>query len=195
MTYAMYMGGGIFPNGSFWISGRIYCPLSDGLDPDLANMEINGAVSALCRWEGEGTFVRQKTRAGLPVCAAGKIGENLDWCGSPSTFLFISLHSLLTCPPPCSVMWFQLQAWRGPCKEKLAAEFWVLLWQPSLFFVGLSEHQSHKIYPGLLLIPGTSNDPSHEHCEIKKQSPIPNQINSKWSQLSATCPHTLQGCL
>ena len=62
-TYTTYMRGGLFPKGSFLTSGCIYCPLGDGLDPDLAHMKINGAVSALCGWEGEGTFVRQKKGA------------------------------------------------------------------------------------------------------------------------------------
>lgn len=59
-TYTMYVRGGLFPKGSFLISGHIYCPLGDGLDPDLAHMEIKGAVSALCGWGGEGVFGQKK---------------------------------------------------------------------------------------------------------------------------------------
>lgn len=59
----MYMRGGLFPKGSYWTCGHIYCPLGDGLDTDLVHTEIDGAVSALCGWEGEGAFVRQKKGA------------------------------------------------------------------------------------------------------------------------------------
>lgn len=62
-NYRTYMRGGLFPKGRVWTSGHIYCLFGHDLDPDLAHMEINGAVSALCVWEGEGTFVGQKKGA------------------------------------------------------------------------------------------------------------------------------------
>lgn len=41
----------------------------------------------------------------------------------------------------------------------------------------------------------TVDNPSDACYKIKKQSPIPNKINSKWSQRTATCPYTVCGCL
>lgn len=98
VTYTMYMRGGIFPNGSFGISGHIYCPLSDGLDADLAHMEINGTVSALCGWEGEGTFVRQKKgllELDYQCVLQGGLGR--AWTG-----VVPRLYSYLSVCTPCS---------------------------------------------------------------------------------------------
>lgn len=153
----------------------------------------------LARWGNVSQATERRARSGLGLCAAGRAGECLD-CAFPNLYSYLLIHA------PHPPLLFRVlycdsspRAGEGPVGKTgseilniaptvfspLSKAFRILItWNTSR----LIAHPGHLLWPQWWML-------KHWNIEIKKQSPVPNKVNNKWSQQSATCPNTPQGCL
>lgn len=158
---------GLFPREGFQTSRHTYCPLGDDLNTTLAPMEINRTASSFWGWEGEGAFLQGSRKEEHQQCMLQGALSSL-WAGlfpHPHSYLLICALCcfLFCCMAPAQNLGRALQGKAG---------------RAILGFVLAFFSDACRAFSTFIAYDCTVDNPSDACYKIKKQSPIPNKINS-----------------
>lgn len=152
----------------------------------------------LGRWGNICQAGERRAGSGQGVCAAGRTVECLDHA-FPDLYSYLLIHAP---HPPVLLHVLYCDSSPRAGEDPVGKDGSGILNIALTVFFPLSKsfrrlltwnifrliaHPWHLLWPQWWTL-------KHWNIEIKKKSPVPNQVNSKGSQQSAMCPNILQGC-